>query len=252
MQTQTTPHPAPLPALADVLQARYSCRAYRPEPVPRDTIEQILALAQRSPSWCNSQPWQVIVTDAAATEALRAALSQPEAAQDIGTDLEPPIEYRGIYKERRRECGFQLYDAVGIERGDRVASARQADENLRFFGAPHVALVTTEAALGTYGVLDCGAYVNNFMLAARSLGVASIAQAAIAYRSSFLRRWFDIPADRQVVCGISFGFEEAGHPANGFRTHRAPMEQVLRWVEGAAAPGAQADAMLADRAREAG
>lgn len=232
MTTSSPRLPELIPDLADVLEARYSCRAFLPDAVPRETIERVLFLAQRSASWCNSQPWQVIITDPGATERLRQGLAAPDADQEVGTDLAPPVEYRGVYQERRRECAFQLYDAVGVARGDRVASARQADQNLRFFGAPHVALVTTEALLGTYGVLDCGAFVNNFMLAARSLGVASIAQAAIAYRSRFLRQWFGIPQDRQVVCGISFGWEDASHPANGFRTHRAPMARVVRWVEG--------------------
>lgn len=108
---------------------------------------------------------------------------------------------------------------------------QQALENFKFFGAPHVAIITTASLLGTYGALDCGAYVNNFMLAARSLDVASIAQAAIAMRSKFLHEWFQIPDERQVVCGISFGYEDPAHPANGFRTTRARMEQVVHWVD---------------------
>ncbi|KAF1068516.1 MAG: Nitrobenzene nitroreductase [Variovorax sp.] len=69
------------------------------------------------------------------------------------------------------------------------------------------------------------------MLAARSRGVASIAQAALASRAKFLHRWFDIPDDRQVVCGISFGYEDTAHPANGFRTSRATVGDAARWVE---------------------
>jgi len=225
---------APLAATFEaLLNERYSCRGFLDRPVPRDTIESILRIAQRSPSWCNSQPWQVIVTSAGATRRLREAFQSPEAEAeaDAGYDIPPPAEYRGVYRERRRECGFQLYESVGIAHGDRVASARQAKENFKFFGAPHVALITTDALLGTYGVLDCGAYVNNFMLAARSLGVACIAQAAIASRARFLHRWFDIPADRQIVCGISFGYEDPAHPANQFRTTRATLADVCQWIE---------------------
>jgi nitroreductase len=231
MPPETRPDPSPASVLQSLLAERYSCRGYLPQPVPRDTIDAILQAAQRTASWCNSQPWQVIVTSAAATERLRHAFDTPEAAADAGHDIAPPAEYRGVYQARRRECGFQLYESVGVARGDREASQRQAQQNFRFFGAPHLALVTTEAALGTYGVLDCGAYVHNFMLAARSLGVASIAQAAVASRARFLRRWFDIPDDRQVVCGIAFGFEDPSHPANGFRTSRAAPAEACRWVE---------------------
>lgn len=215
----------------EVLDARYSCRGYLAQPVARETIDRILHMAQRTPSWCNAQPWQVIVTSGAATERLRQALQSPQAMAETLSDIAPPLEYRGVYQERRRECGFQLYESVGIAHGDKKSSMQQAMENFKFFGAPHVAIITTESLLGTYGALDCGAYVNNFMLAARSLGVASIAQAAIAMRSKFLHEWFQIPAERQVVCGISFGYADPAHPANGFRTTRARMEQVVHWVD---------------------
>lgn len=214
-----------------LLETRYSCRGYLERPVERATIEEILRLAQRTPSWCNAQPWQVIVTGPEATERLRHALQAPDLAPGARMDIPPPLEYRGVYRDRRRECGLQLYESVGVARGDRAASARQAQENFRFFGAPHLAVITTDALLGTYGAVDCGAYVNNFMLAARALGVASIAQGAIATRSKFLREWFSIPEDRQIVCGISFGYEDPAHPANRFRTRRATVEEAVEWVE---------------------
>jgi nitroreductase len=225
------PDPALASAFDFVLDERYSCRGYLSQPVPRGTIEAILRSAQRTASWCNSQPWQVVVTSAAATERLREAMASPQASADPSFDIAPPAEYCGVYRDRRRECGFQLYESVGIAHGDRVASARQAQLNFGFFGAPHMALVTTQAVLGTYGALDCGAYVSNFMLAARSRGVACIAQAAIASRSKFLHRWFEIPHDRQVVCGIAFGYEDPAHPANRFRTARASLDESVRWVD---------------------
>ncbi len=132
-----------------------------------------------------------------------------------------PREYRGAYLERRRACGFSLYEAVGVARGDREAYARQGFENYKLFGAPHVAIITSDEALGTYGAVDCGAYVNNFLLAAQSLGVASIPQAALASHSKFVREHFGLGDDRLVVCGISFGYEDRASTANGFRTDRA-------------------------------
>ncbi len=214
-----------------LLRQRYSCRGFRSDPVPRETITRILEIAQRTPSWCNSQPWQVLVASAPATNRFRDALLRHARENERAPDIAPPQEYRGVYQERRRECGLQLYESVGVARGDRVASARQGEENYRFFGAPHAAVVTTEALLGTYGVLDCGAYVNNFMLAARALGVASIAQAAVAMHSKFLHEYFGIGEDRLVVCGIAFGYEDPEHPANRFRTSRAPVEQAATWID---------------------
>jgi nitroreductase len=93
-----------------------------------------------------------------------------------------------------------------------------------------VAIITTDEALGTYGAVDCGAYVSTFLLAAQSLGVASIPQAALASHSKFVRDYFAIGEDRLVVCGISFGYEDRSHKANGFRTDRASLGEAVRWV----------------------
>lgn len=222
-------HTATSTSFATLLADRYSCRGFLPRPVPRETIEQILALAQRTPSWCNSQPWQVVITSGAATERFRSALYEYARTHDATPDFPFPREYRGIYLERRRECGFQLFAAVGVKRGDREAGTRQTMENFHLFGAPHTAIVTTDEALGVYGAIDCGAYVSNFALAAKSLGVASIAQAALARHPQFTREFFGLPEDRSIVCGISFGFEDPHHPANRFRTTRARLEAVADW-----------------------
>lgn len=218
-------------AFRRLLDERYSCRAYLPRQVDAATITRMLEIAQRTPSWCNSQPWQVVVTRGAGTERFRSALVEYAAAHKPEPDFAFPREYRGVYLERRRECGFQLYESVGIARGDREASARQTMENYRLFGAPHALVVTTDEALGVYGVLDCGAWVNNFMLAARSLGIASIAQAALGAHPQFLRSYFGLSEERRVVCGMSFGYEDAAHPVNRFRTSRAAVDSVVSWVD---------------------
>lgn len=88
------------------LRERHSCRAFLPEPVPRAVIERILALAQRTASWCNCQPWQVAVTEGAATERLRQALLARAEEPGFTPDFPFPAEYRDAYLARRREAGF--------------------------------------------------------------------------------------------------------------------------------------------------
>lgn len=214
--------------LARLLAARHSCRAFRPDPVPRPVIERIVRTAGRTASWCNTQPWQLVVTSGAATERFRdALLAQPAAG--TGRDIGPDPVYEGAHLLRRRACGYQLYDSVGIARGDREASARQARENLRLFGAPHVAIVSADRSLGPYGAMDCVAFVSGFLLVAESLGVATIAQAALASHAALIRGHLGLPASRDVVCGISFGYEDAAHPANAFRTGRAETDELVTW-----------------------
>jgi nitroreductase len=221
-----------------LIRARHSCRAFTPEPVPRATIETMLRIAQGSASWCNAQPWQAIVTEGAETDRFREALYAHACSMSWADqrtrperpDFAFPARYVGIYKERQRETGWALYESVGIAYGDREASGRQMLENFRLFGAPHVMIVTAEADLGVYGAIDTGAWIAHIMLAATSLGIATIAQAALAGVADFVRDWFAIPEQRKIVCGISFGHADEDHPANRFRTKRAPLEQVVRWA----------------------
>jgi nitroreductase len=214
-----------------LLRARHSCRSFVSRPVEDRTIGRILAAAQSTPSWCNCQPWKVVVTRPQATTRFSEALLSHARTSQQCPDIAFPREYTGIYKERRRECGWLLYEAVGVSRGDRLASSRQAEENYRLFGAPHVAIVTCDSTLGPYASVDCGGYVAMFLLAAQSLGVATVPQAALATYSPFVRAHFNIPQQQTIVCGISFGYEDETHPANGFRTCRAPLDEVATWMD---------------------
>ena len=215
-----------------IVNSRYSARMFRPEPVPDDAVQRILTLAQRTPSWCNSQPWQVVITRGQGTERLRGALYDNARAGIPPTpDFPFPAAYLGVYRERRKVCGVQLYQSLGIGRDDKAAAAEQSLENFRLFGAPHVAIVTTADALGAYGMLDCGLYVQTFMLAARSFGVDCIAQAALASYPRLLRELLGLPDDRKVVCGVSFGYADANHPINSYRTERAALSEAVRFVD---------------------
>lgn len=219
--------PGDFDALARLLEARYSCRAFLPDPLPDDTIARIVAAAGRAPSWCNAQPWQVTVTRGAGTDRFRDMLSRAVAAGPPSPDLPWPESYPGAYGERRRVCGYQLYDAVGIAREDRAARQEQSMRNFELFGAPHVAIVHAEAALMPYAALDCGGFVTAFMLAATALGVASIAQASVASYAAAIRAHFGLPESRRILCAIPFGHEDPDHPANRFRTDRAPLDEIL-------------------------
>jgi nitroreductase len=217
--------------LEGLLAARYSCRAYKPDPVPRAVIERIVRTAQRTASWCNSQPWHATIMSGAETEKFRNAMYQSAASgAEAAPDFPWPREYLGVYLQRRRESGFQLYNALGIAKGDKAAYAKQALENFNFFGAPHVAIITTTEPLGVYGAVDCGAYVGNFMLAAQALGLGSIAQAALARRSDVVRDYLKLADDRRVVCGISFGYPKHDHIINSYRTSRAPLSEAVTFV----------------------
>lgn len=215
----------------ELMATRQSCRAFRPGPVDESTITGVLRTASRSASWCNTQPWHVHLTRPDATARLAERLHEKvKSGPTQESDLPFPEHYEGVYAERRRTSGWQLYESLGIAKGDRVASARQMLRNFDFFGAPHVAIVTTDRALGTYGAVDCGLFVQSFLLAAHSHGLGAVPQAALASQAPVIREFFGLPVDRLVLLGISFGYADEDHPANGYRTERQGLDDLVTWV----------------------
>jgi len=213
----------------EVLRSRRSCRAFLSRPVDQLTLDAIFETAQQTASWCNSQAWQVVATRGEQTHLFADFLYTLSAEAQMASDVDPPERYVGVYRERRQHAGYGLYASLDISREDGEARAAQMRENFRFFGAPHVAVITSPRSLGSYGLVDCGAYISSVLTVVESHGLAAIAQAAIAMYSEPVRRYLELPEDRVVVAGISIGYADHDHPANSFRTDREKLENVIDW-----------------------
>lgn len=218
--------------LSSLLDSRHSCRAFLSKEVPAETISELFTLAQRTPSWCNTQPWQVYITSGSALTQFAEALSAHAASQAPVSDLPLPASYSGVLGDRRRESGYGLYSALGIDRSDREGRSAQAMRNFNFFGAPHTAVITAAAELGVYGAVDCGAYVSMLLLAAEELGLAAVAQAAIAFHSDLVHSQLGIPKEQNIVCTVSFGYSDDLNPVNHFRTTRADVQDAIHHITG--------------------
>jgi len=103
-------------------------------------------------------------------------------------------------------------------------------ENFRFFGAPHLAVITVHKDLAERGLFDAGIYLGYFLLAAQSLGIAAVPQGAIAHYASIIRKYAPIDPEFRIVCGVSFGYEDPEHTANQFRTPRAELAESVTLV----------------------
>lgn len=217
--------------LETLMSQRHSCRAFRPDPVDPETLTRMFAMAQNAPSDCNSQPWAVSVLSGDSLDALRAdMMAAARAGRAPLSDIPPIKAYEGIYQDRRRACGWALYEAVGVTKGDRVGSGQQALENFRFFGAPHLAVISSPLHLGPRALVDCGIYMGHLLLAAQSLGIASLAQGALALYTDILRAHAGISEDRQIICGMALGYSDRDHPANAFHIARAPLSETVAFL----------------------
>lgn len=206
--------------LKRLMQARYSCRAFLPDPVPQSAIRDILDTVRHTASWNNTQPWKMIITQGNETERFRQALVQEFQNGKPGPDFTWPESYPDEFGERRRTCGYALYNAVGIDRKDYGARARQSLRNFELFDAPHVAILHVPKILGTYGAVDAGGFLTAFMLSATAYGLSTIAQAAVAAYPDMIRRHFGLTEDRAILCAVSFGYADNDHRVNQYRTER--------------------------------
>ncbi|MCA9603262.1 MAG: nitroreductase [Myxococcales bacterium] len=217
--------------LTEALVARRSVRGFRPEPVPRGVLAEIFGLAQRSPSWCNIQPWRVWVTSPPATARIAGALTAAAESTPPNPDFAFPGTYPAPYDAHRRACGKALYDAMGIAREDKAARWDAWLRNFRGFDAPHLAFVAVDRAFGVYGALDIGCWLESVLLLATERGVGSCAQAALATYPDIVRAELAVPSELGLLCGIALGYEDSSIRANACRTTREPLESNIVWVE---------------------
>jgi len=219
-------------ALAAIWAARSSVRAFRPEPLPRAALVALFAAAQRAPSWCNVQPWRVIVTSPPVTAALGAEVLAAYEAGERGPEVAFPPEYPEPYLAHRRACAGSLYAAMGIARGDEAGRGEAWRRNYTFFDAPHLAVVSVDRRLGAYALIDLGVWLGLVLTQAEAMGIAACPMASVAAYPGPLRRRLAIGADQHVILGIALGRADGDAPANRCRTPRAPLDANVTFVDG--------------------
>ncbi|HJS36834.1 MAG TPA: nitroreductase [Burkholderiales bacterium] len=216
----------------EAILSRRSLRAFRPDPVPRETVERILATASRAPSGSNIQPWKVYVVAGEVRDRLTRAMHE-ECLQRGDSwkreyDYYPP-QWREPYLARRRKIGWDLYGLLGIGKGDRDKTRLQHARNYLFFDAPVGMVITLDRDLPVGAWLDTGMFLQNVMLAARGLGLDTCPEAAIANAHAFVRRELLIPETEIVVCGMALGHARADAPENTLVTVREPVARFARF-----------------------
>ena len=220
-------------SIAQAIVGRQSIRAFKPTPVPQETIAGILEIAGRAPSGSNIQPWKVTVLTGAARTGL---VDELLALFDAGDDGHWEYQYysdvwRDPYLERRRQTGWGLYGTLGIKKGDRAATRAQQRRNFTFFDAPVGLIFTIDRDLARGCWLDYGMFIQSIMIAARAAGLETCPQAAFCAYHDAIGRRLAIPAEQMIVCGMALGFADAEAPVNTFRTERMALDAFVRFVE---------------------
>ena len=224
-------------AAADAaITTRHSIRAYLPTPVPRETIEQILAVASRAPSGTNTQPWQVHVLTGEAKSALsrdiRAAYDDPvERARHTEAYAYYPTEWQSPYIDRRRKVGWDLYSLLGIGKADKARMHAQHARNYTFFDAPVGLIFTIDRVMQQGSWLDYGMFLQSVMVAARARGLDTCPQAAFTQFHRIISQELNLPPEEMVVCGMALGHADPKAVENTLVTEREPVAGFARFME---------------------
>jgi nitroreductase len=209
-----------------------SIRKFKPEPVAGEIITEIIDTAKWSPSYKNSQPWEVIVLSGAKKEALSKKLvSLLEDGVSPSPDLPAPESWPKAEKGRIDQLYQQRFEASGIDLNDPKVIHQAKKVNFNFYGAPHAVFLFQDNSLSQWSLFDLGLFAQSLMLAAHAKGVGTVPQAFVTDYAGEVKEFLDISANKRLVLGISMGYPDLESPVNGLRTTRDKTENFLKFIE---------------------
>ena len=128
------------------------------------------------------------------------------------------------------DFGRRYYEALGIDRADMSARARQTGRNFLFFDAPVGFIFTIDSALTKHSWLDLGLFLQNLMLAAHARGLATCPQVSFVRYQSIITEQLRLAPEEAVACGMSLGYAQELDAVNELGMPREPVEAFTRWL----------------------
>jgi len=213
----------------EALESRYTCRAFKPDRIDREKIMEIFSAANRTPSWANTQPWEIYVAGGEVLEKLRQdCLERFRDGVVANADIPRAENWPPVIEDRMRQLMAARMKDLAIEREDKAARQNMIENNHRFFGAPAVAYLCMDRSLTTWSMHDLGMMSQSIMLAAEQLGVSSAIAYNLVIYPDLIHQALEIPDELSVVIGIALGYADPDSRQNHFRSPRRPVNEVIR------------------------
>ncbi|CAO1654493.1 nitroreductase [Parasphingorhabdus sp. NYA22] len=218
--------------VTEAVTSRRSVRQFLDKPVDKAILERVLETAQRSPSGGNTQPWSAVVVGGDALKNITASVKAKAATAPMGEDMEYaiyPKDLDGRYEEQRRAVGKDMFDAVGLERGDAAGRVAQMAKNWDSFGAPVQLFTYTRKYMGPPQWSDMGMWLQTVMLLLREEGLDSCPQEIWAMYGTHMRELLDIDDEHIFFCGMAIGYRDPDAPINNFDVPRVPISDAIEF-----------------------
>jgi len=217
----------------EVVLGRRSIRGYKPDPVSRELIEEILAVAMRAPSSMNSQPWNFYVVSGEPLRRIRQGNTERMlAGVPQSREFRTGQPFADRHRERQVGVAKQLFAAMGIARDDKDARQDWVMRGFRQFDAPVCVIVTYDRALQDSDdtPFDCGAVTNALVNAAWSRGLGTVINSQGIMQSLVVREYAGIADDQIIMKSIALGWPEEGFAANAVVSERRSVNEAATFV----------------------
>jgi nitroreductase len=218
--------------LQEAVLGRRSIRQFLPRPVSNALMKELIAKSLWSPSWGNTQPWEIVVATgeplAEFKQKNRASLLEGKTSE---TDIPMPQTWPARNKLRYKDLGKSVLGALSIAREDQQARMEHFAGMFTLFDAPALVLFTVDKTLLLeYAMLDVGLILQTFCLLAHDKGLGTCILAASVMYPEIAREVFSIPENKRLVMGAALGWPDAAAPVNLFDRNRARLDECVRWV----------------------
>jgi nitroreductase len=215
--------------LMEAVKERKSVRAYKPDPVQRHLLEDIIKKALWVPSWGNTQPWEIHVIGSEILKKISNEFVEKASSGQIKKpELEMPVSWPSEHKKRYTETGRDLFNAVGIPREDTKARMNYYLTMYNFFGAPNAIYICMDKGINPhYGPFDIGAVTSCICMFAHEKGLGTCILASSVHYPDVIRKYTGIPENKIIVIGIAIGYPDTDNPSFFFKSTRD--ENLISW-----------------------
>ena len=217
--------------LVEAINSRKSIRGYKPAPVPKETLAQVLETALRAPSAMNIQPWKLTILGGKVMEELKNALQEKVLAGEEGQpDFDPYPRLSGPYRERQVELAKGLFQLMDIAREDKKKRQEWILKMFRFWDAPNAIIIGLDEEVNSFlSIFSLGTIAQTIALAATNLGLGTCIEQEAVYYPAVIRQVAGIPESQKIAMGISIGYPDWAFPANKLESTREQLSDVATW-----------------------
>ncbi|MEK9580523.1 MAG: nitroreductase [Acidimicrobiaceae bacterium] len=211
---------------------RRSIRGYKPDPVPRRVLDEIIEVAAQSPSSMNTQPWHVHVVTGDVLDRIRTGNTERMLATGKpDREIRGHGRYEGQHRERQKRVAAQLFEAAGIGWDDKAQRQDWTMRGFRQFDAPVSVIGCIDRAVEdmTESYFDLGQFVHAMVLAAWDRGVGAVINGQGIMQSSVVREEASIPDDQMIVITVAMGYPLDDFAANDVVSERRSVAEIATY-----------------------